>query len=40
MTTPPDLETLMSSIRQGRVRVGPRTRAIALILHGLSLIHI
>lgn len=34
MTTPPDLETLMSSIRQGRVRVGPRTRAIALLLHG------
>lgn len=27
-------EDLMSVIRQGRVRVGPRSRALALILHG------
>lgn len=34
MTTHHDLDDLMSAVRQGRVRVGPRTRAIALILHG------
>lgn len=29
-----DAQELMAAVRQGRVRVGPRTRALALILHG------
>lgn len=34
MPTEPQPDDLMSAIRQGRVVVGPRTRALALILHG------
>lgn len=34
MTSRHDLDDLMAAVRQGRVRVGPRTRAIVLILHG------
>lgn len=34
MTTAGELDDLMRAVRQGRVRVGPRTRAIVLILHG------
>nr|WP_257910521.1 hypothetical protein [Janibacter limosus] len=34
MTTRDDLDDLMAAVRQGRLRVGPRTRAIALVLHG------
>lgn len=32
--TQAEIEQLMSAIRQGRARVGPRTHAIALLLHG------
>lgn len=34
MTARHDLDDLMAAVRQGRLRVGSRTRAIALILHG------
>ncbi|WEV78748.1 hypothetical protein O9K63_02840 [Janibacter cremeus] len=34
MTTSHDPDNLMAAIRQGRVRVGPHARAVALILHG------
>lgn len=34
MRTAPEPDDLMSAIRQGRVRVTARTRALALILHG------
>lgn len=34
MTTRHDLDDLMAAVRQSRVRVTPRTRALALVLHG------
>lgn len=34
MTTSGERADLMSAIRQGRARVGPRTQALALLLHG------
>lgn len=35
MTAPEDdVDTLMAAVRPGRVRITPRTRAVALLLHG------